>query len=147
MNSTALYKAFIEAGVSEESATTAAEDVVQVSQLSDLATKSDVAKLEADIEKTELALKADIEKTELVLKTDIVKLEADIKKTEQALKADLEKTEFAWKAEFANLKSDMRDRDNRLIKWMVGCALACVTLAVAGIGILIRVMLSSGVVK
>ena len=46
MSSTALYKAFIDAGVSEEKATLAAEDVVQVSQLSQLATKSDMAKQE-----------------------------------------------------------------------------------------------------
>ena len=45
MSSAALYKAFIEVGASEERATTAAEDVVQVSQLSELATKSDMAQL------------------------------------------------------------------------------------------------------
>ncbi len=38
-----LYKAFIEAGASEESATKASEDVIQVSQLSQLATKPDIA--------------------------------------------------------------------------------------------------------
>ena len=46
MSSTALYKAFIDAGASEEKASLAAEDVVQVSQLSQLATKSDMAKQE-----------------------------------------------------------------------------------------------------
>ncbi|MCY4209538.1 MAG: hypothetical protein OXE97_00555 [Gammaproteobacteria bacterium] len=40
MSSTALYRAFIDAGASEEKATLAAEDVVQVSQLPQLATKS-----------------------------------------------------------------------------------------------------------
>ena len=40
MSSTALYKAFIEAGASEDSATRAAEDVIQVSQLPQLATKT-----------------------------------------------------------------------------------------------------------
>ena len=118
MNSTALYKAFIEVGASEDRATTAAEDIVQVSQLSDLATKSDVAKLEADIEKTELALKTAIEKTELALRTEI-----------------------------ADLRTDMRERENRLIRWMVGCALACVSLAVAGVGIVFQVMLSPGVIQ
>ena len=47
MSSTALYKAFIEVGASEESATRAAEDVIQVSQLPQLATKADIAKQEA----------------------------------------------------------------------------------------------------
>ena len=46
MSSTALYKAFIEAGASDEAATTAADDVIQVSQLPQLATKADIANLE-----------------------------------------------------------------------------------------------------
>ena len=46
MSSTALYKAFIEAGSSDEAATTAANDVIQVSQLPQLATKADIANLE-----------------------------------------------------------------------------------------------------
>jgi hypothetical protein len=46
MSSTALYKAFIEAGASDEAATTAADDVMQVSQLPQLATKADIANLE-----------------------------------------------------------------------------------------------------
>lgn len=49
MSSTALYKAFIEVGASEDSATKAAEDVIQVSQLPQLATKADIAVLKADI--------------------------------------------------------------------------------------------------
>ena len=42
MSGTALYKAFIKAGASEDSATKAAEDVIQVSQLEQLATKADI---------------------------------------------------------------------------------------------------------
>ena len=45
MSSTALYKAFIEVGASEDSATEAAEDVIQVSQLPQLATKIDITNL------------------------------------------------------------------------------------------------------
>ena len=55
MSSIPLYKAFIEAGASEESATKASEDVIQVSQLPQLATKSDlkseIAGLEARLVK------------------------------------------------------------------------------------------------
>ena len=47
MSSIPLYKAFIEVGASEESASKAAEDVIQVSQLEKLATKTDIANLEA----------------------------------------------------------------------------------------------------
>ena len=47
MSSIPLYKAFIEVGASEDSATKAAEDVIRVSQLEQLATKTDIANLEA----------------------------------------------------------------------------------------------------
>lgn len=46
MKSVALYRALIEAGASEENAARAAEDVMQVPQLSQLATKLDLAKQE-----------------------------------------------------------------------------------------------------
>ena len=49
MSSTALYKAFVEVGASEESATKAAEDVIQVSQLPQLATKTDIAEVRTEI--------------------------------------------------------------------------------------------------
>ena len=42
MSSIPLYKTFIEVGASEDSATKAAEDVIRVSQLEQLATKSDL---------------------------------------------------------------------------------------------------------
>ena len=53
MRSTALYKAFIEVGASEDSATRAAEDVTQVSQLPQLATKSD---LKSEIARVEVKM-------------------------------------------------------------------------------------------
>ena len=63
MSSIPLYKAFIEAGASEESATKASEDVIQVSQLPQLATKADIALLEkkvtADIALLEKKIAAD----------------------------------------------------------------------------------------
>ena len=56
MSSTALYKAFIEVGASGDSATKAAEDVIQVSQLPQLATKADIARLETNMAKQETRL-------------------------------------------------------------------------------------------
>ena len=56
MSSIPLYKAFIEAGASEERATKASEDVIQVSQLPQLATKADIAFLEKKITATESRL-------------------------------------------------------------------------------------------
>ena len=56
MSSTALYKAFIEVGASEDSATRAAEDIIQVSQLPQLATKTDIASLKSDIARVEVKM-------------------------------------------------------------------------------------------
>ena len=50
MSSVPLYKAFIEAGASEQSASKAAEDVIQVSQLPQLATKADLKSEIANLE-------------------------------------------------------------------------------------------------
>ena len=86
MSSIPLYKTFIEVGASEDSATKAAEDVIRVSQLEQLATKSD-------------------------LKSEIAGLEA------------------------------------RLVKWMVGSLFVFVGIIIAGVGILIQILLSPGVVQ
>ncbi len=67
MSSTALYKAFIEVGASEDSATKAAEDVIQVSQLPQLATKTDLVATKAD------------------LKSDIARLETNMANLETRL--------------------------------------------------------------
>ena len=56
MSSIPLYKAFIEVGASEDSATSAAEDVIRVSQLEQLATKTDIANLEARLIKWMVSL-------------------------------------------------------------------------------------------
>ena len=89
MSSTALYKAFIEVGASEDSATKAAEDVIQVSQLPQLATKADIARPE----------------------------------------------------------TNMAKQETRLLKWMVGCGFLFTGIVIAGVGLLIQIMLSPGVVQ
>ena len=55
-SSTALYKAFVEVGAAEDSATKAAADVIQVSQLPQLATKSDIARMETRMANLETRL-------------------------------------------------------------------------------------------
>ena len=50
MSSVPLYKAFIEVGASKQSASKAAEDVIQVSQLEQLATKADLKSEIANLE-------------------------------------------------------------------------------------------------
>ena len=84
MSSVPLYQAFIEAGVSEQSASKAAEDVIQVSQLPQLATKTDIALLEKKVT-----------------------------------------------AEIGSLRTDMAERENRLIRWMVGCGFVFATIIIA----------------
>ena len=64
MSSVPLYKAFIEAGASEESATNAAEDVIQVSLLPQLATKTDIALLEKKVTADIGSLRTDIAERE-----------------------------------------------------------------------------------
>ena len=56
MSSIPLYKAFIEVGASEESASKAAEDVIRVSQLEQLATKADIGRLETNMANQEARL-------------------------------------------------------------------------------------------
>ena len=111
MSSTALYKAFIEVGASQEAATEAAEDVIQVSQLPQLATKVDIEAL-----KSEIAL----------LRSDVA---ADI----GSLRSDVA-------VDIANLET-------RLLKWMVGCGFLFAGVVIAGVGIVIQIMLSPGVVQ
>lgn len=97
MSSTALYKAFIEVGASEESATKAAEDVIQVSQLPQLATKTDIAEV-----RTEIAL----------LRNDMTSQISGVNSRIDSLRNDV-------KSEIGSLRSDVADRESRLIKWMV----------------------------
>ena len=84
MSSIPLYKAFIEAGASEESATKASEDVIQVSQLPQLATKADIALLEkkvtADITLLEKKITADTALLEKKITAVMAKQEARLVK-------------------------------------------------------------------
>ncbi|MCY4209528.1 MAG: hypothetical protein OXE97_00505 [Gammaproteobacteria bacterium] len=131
MSSTALYRAFIDAGASEEKATLAAEDVVQVSQLPQLATKSDIAVLEANMatkaDIADMATKADI--ADMATKADIAVLEANM-----ATKADI--TDMATKSDISALEVNMAQREIRLIKWMVGSGLLYTGIIIAGLSLL-----------
>ena len=80
MSSTALYKAFIEVGASEVSATRAAEDVIQVSQLPQLATKADIANLESKIEVLRSDASAEIKTARSEMAAHIANLETRLLK-------------------------------------------------------------------
>ena len=111
MSSTALYKAFIEAGASEDSATKAAEDVIQVSQLPQLATKTDIAEV-----RTEIAL----------LRNDMTSRISSVKSRIDSLRNDVT-------SEIGLLRSDVADRESRLIKWMV-CSLSVFATIIVTLG-------------
>ncbi len=72
----------------------------------DLATKSDLAAVKADIEQLRLATKTDIEQLRLATKSDLAEVKADIEQLRLATKADLSQTKV------------------ELVKWMVGLLLA-----------------------
>lgn len=80
---------------------------------SNLATKADIAAVEADIAAVEAALKADIAAVEAALKADIAAVEATLKTDIATIKADM-----------AALKVD-------LLKWMFGALIAQGGLIVA----------------
>ena len=122
MSSIPLYKAFIEAGASEESATKASEDVIQVSQLPQLATKADIALLEK-------------------------KITADTALLEKKITADIALLEKKIAGDIGSLRNDMVDRESRLIKWIVSSSFVFATIIVASIGILFKILLSPGVVQ
>ena len=115
MSSIPLYKAFIEVGASEESATKASEDVIQVSQLPQLATKADIA----------------------LLKSDIALVKSDISLLENKITADIAILEKKVTADIGSLRSDMADREARLVKWIVGCGLLYAGIAIAGVSIVV----------
>ena len=118
MSSTALYKAFIEVGASEDSATKAAEDVIQVSQLPQLATK-------ADLMATEAGLKSEIG----TLRNEVGTVRSEI----AILRSDM--------------TAAMANQETRLIKWMVGSLFVFAGIIIASVGILFQTLLSPGVVQ
>ena len=126
MSSIPLYKAFIEVGASEQSATRAAEDVIQVSQLPQLATKADLAGLE-------LATKAGLSELGLATKAALSELEL--------------KTEAELTAVKADLKNEISNLETRLLKWVVGCGFLFASIIIAGVGLVIQIMLMPGVTQ
>ena len=125
-------------GFTEEQAEVLANEQVNLLN-SNLATKTDIALIQQDIEALRKETKADIEALRQATKADIEALrqatKADIEALRQATKTDIalihrdiEVLRKETKADIANLKSD-------LLKWMFGALIAqggvIVTLVVA----------------
>ena len=148
MSSIPLYKAFVEVGASEQSATRAAEDVIQVSQLPQLATKADLAGLE-------LATKAALSEMELRTKTALDEMERNTKtaldKMERNTKTALDKMELNTKAALAAVEADLKNEisnlETRLLKWVIGCGFLFAGIIIAGVGLVIQLMLMPGITQ
>ena len=148
MSSIPLYKAFIEVGASEQSATRAAEDVIQLSQLPQLATKADLAGLE-------LATRAALDELKLTTTANLDELKltttANLDELKLTNKAALDELELKTKAELAAVKADLKNEisnlETRLLKWVVGCGFLFTGIIIAGVGIVIQIMLTPGVTR
>ena len=55
--------------------------------------------------------------------------------------------QLATKADIARLETNMAKQETRLLIWMVGCGLLFAGIVIAGVGLLIQIMLSPGVVQ
>ena len=124
MSSIPLYKAFIEVGASEESASKAAEDVIQVSQLEQLATKADIMATKSELAAT---------KSELLAKIDLMATKSELAATKSELLARIDlmatKSELAaTRADIGRLETNMAKQETRLIKWMVSLQLATLVM-------------------
>ena len=127
-------KHLTENGFTEQQAEVLAEE--QASLLNtNLATKTDILAIKADIESLRLATKADIESLRLATKADIESLRLATKADISALKADIEKLRLATKADIEKLrqetKADMANLRAELVKWVYAAMIAQVILIVA----------------
>lgn len=103
-----LYDALVSAGAPEEKARVAAQAMSEES----LATKADIARLQADIARLEQVTKAEIAKLERAASGDIARLE-------QVTKAEIVKLERVTKADIAKV-----ERELSVVKWMTGAIVA-----------------------
>jgi len=116
-------KRLTDSGFTETQAETLAEE--HVALLNDnLATKADIAELQADIEALRLATKADLAKVEAGLKADIAKVEAGLARVEIELKAEIARGDTGLRGHMETVKAD-------LLKWMFGAMIAQGGLIVA----------------
>lgn len=114
-------------GFTEEQAEVLANEQVNLIN-SNLATKTDIALIQRDIEVLRKETKAGIEALQQATKTDIEALQQATKTDIALIQRDIEILRQETKADIANLKSD-------LLKWMFGALIAqggvIVTLVVA----------------
>ena len=103
---------------------------------SNLATKTDVANIQRDIESLRKDTKTDIEQLRAATKTDVANIQRDIESLRKDTKTDIEQLRAATKTDIAQLqqatKADLAQMETRLTRWVVGMT-ATTILAFVGI--------------
>ncbi len=130
MSATTLYKALIEAKVSEETAEKAVE-YLPVAR--DVATKSDIAEVRADI----AGGRADTAE----VRTEVAEGRADTAEVRAELKTDVAgvRNEVAEvRTEMAKLRTEMAQLEVRMVKWQVATNGAYAGLIIAAMGLMIK---------
>ena len=164
MSTTALYKALLEANVSEKTAERAVEGLAfadNIATTTDLAgLKTVITRLEAELKAAlkEKATKADIaglkaELKEKATKADIARLEADLaglKTIVARLEADITdlKTAVARletivvrledKLEEKASKADLANLESKMLRWGIGIAVGMTAIIVASNGLMVN---------
>ena len=110
-------KHLTENGFTEQQAEALADE--QVSLLnSNLATKADIEKVNANIEKLRLATQADIESLRQETKLNIEKTNASIESLRQETNANIQSLRQETKLNIADLKAYIEESKADLLKWM-----------------------------
>ncbi len=123
MSTTALYKALIEAHVSEDTAERAVEGLAYAREV---ATKTDLAEL-----KTEL--KEDISELRVEFKQDIGELKQDISELRAEFKQDIGELRVELKGDIGALETKITALETKMLRWsivMTGITIGAVGLIV-----------------
>jgi hypothetical protein len=126
----------------EDTAKTLVETIVGLvtPSFADLATKTDIHDVKAEIEQLRLSTKADIEQLRLSTKADIEQLrlatEAQIDRVKMEVRTEIQDVKADLRTTTAELRADMQGIKAELIRWLFGAALAIVS----AMGIMLRLV-------
>ncbi len=144
MSATALYKALIEAKVSDETAEKAVESVPIAR---DVATKSDIANVRADI--AEGRADTAVVRTEIaegrtdtaVVRTEVAEGRADTAEVRTEVAGVLTKiaeVRTELKTDIAKVRTEIAQLEVRMVKWQVATHGAYAGLIIAAMGLMIK---------
>ena len=110
-------------------------DTIREAFTESVATKADIARLEAamsaDIAEVKAELKADIAEVKAELKADIAEVRTEIAEVRTELKAEIAEVRTELKAEIAEVRTDVAERFEALYKQLWLMAVGIVTAVVA----------------